>query len=327
MANTTANTSAFIEAEVYSSLVLRVLHDKLLGEAWYRNVSDFDNGTNYRVKVIGSTETQPVEEDRAIKYTPIDTADKVLNITNYEGTAFYITDKLRQDGAQIPQLLAARAMEDSRAIAESFESSFFRTAGLLSQTPGNRNNINGFAHRWVADSAANDSYKIGLQDFADMKVAFDKANVPLAGRIAVVDPVVEATLNKLAVSTLSMDRNPKWQQVLEEGFASNHQFLFNIFGWDIYTSNRLPTIGAPETITGPSGVAETAPVGSVTNIFMSVLDDSLKPIMGAWRQRPRAESERNKDLQRDEFVSTARWGFADQRDETLGVILTSASNY
>src|SRR5690606_22594779 len=127
----------------------------------------FDSGTNYRVKVIGASETQPVEEDRAIKYTPIDTGEVVLNITNYEGTAFYITDKLRQDGAQIPALLAARSMEDSRAIAESFESSFFRTAGLLSQTPGNTNAINGFAHRWVADAAADDSYKIGLQDFFD----------------------------------------------------------------------------------------------------------------------------------------------------------------
>lgn len=324
---TTANTAAFIEAEVYSSLILRVLHDQLLSEAWYRNVADFDSGTNYRVKVIGASETQPVEEDRAIKYTPIDTGEVVLNITNYEGTAFYITDKLRQDGAQIPALLAARSMEDSRAIAESFESSFFRTAGLLSQTPGNTNAINGFAHRWVADAAANNSYKIGLQDFFDMKVAFDKANVPLAGRVAVVDPVVEATLNKLAVTTLAMDRNPKWQQVLEEGFASNHQFLFNIGGWDIYTSNRLPRTTATETITGPSGVAETAPIGSVANVFMNVLDDSLKPVMGAWRQLPRAESERNKDLQRDEFVSTARWGFGSQRDETLGVILTSASNY
>lgn len=324
---TTANTSAFIEAEVYSDIIIRVLHDQLLTESWYRNVADFDHGTNYRLKTVGASETQPVEEDRAIKYTPIDTGEVVLNITNYEGTAFYITDKLRQDGSNIPALLAARAMEDSRALAERFESSYFETAGLLSQTPGNTNAINGFAHRWVADAAADNSHKVGLQDFFDMKLAFDKANVPVAGRIAVVDPVVEATLNKLATTTLAMDRNPKWQQVLEEGFARNHQFLFNIAGWDIYTSNRLPRIKAAETITGPSGAAETAAIGYVANIFQNVLDDSLKPVMGAWRQMPRAESERNKDLQRDEFVSTARWGFGSQRDETLGVILTSASNY
>jgi hypothetical protein len=68
-------------------------------------------------------------------------------------------------------------------------------------------------------------------------------------------------------------------------------------------------------------------VGSVANIFMSVLDDSTKPIMGCWRQAPQVEGERNKDLARDEFVTRARFGFGRQRPETLGVVLTSAVNY
>jgi hypothetical protein len=60
---------------------------------------------------------------------------------------------------------------------------------------------------------------------------------------------------------------------------------------------------------------------------MNVLDDSTKPIMGAWRQMPKVEGDRNKDLARDEFVTRARYGFGRQRPESLGVILTSASNY
>lgn len=324
---TTANTTAFIEAEVYSDLVLRALHDQMLPAGMYRDVSDFPSGTNYNVKVIGSATVQDVEEDKAIAYKPIDSNTLVLNITNYEGDAFYITDKLRQDGAQIDQLLSGRAMEGARALAESHESSFLRVAGITAQTASSANSINSRAHRWVADAAADNTFKIGLQDFADMKLSFDKAKVPMQGRIAIVDPVVEATLNKLAAATISMDRQPKWQQVLEEGFVKEHQFLFNLFGWDIYTSNRLATLSAAETITGPSAVAETAPVGSVANVFMSVLDDTTKPIMGAWRQFPKAESERNKDLARDEFVTRARWGFGRQRPESLGVILTSATNY
>lgn len=326
MAQTTANSSAFIEAEQYSQFILMNLHDGLLPETLYRNVTDFPAGTNLNIKVVGSATLQDVEEDKAIAYQPIDSGTVVLNITDYVGDAWYVTDKLRQDGAQIEQLMAARAMESTRAIQENFESKFLLTAGVTAQTASNRNDINGFAHRWVADAAADNSYKIGITDFIDMKLSFDKANVPQQGRIAIVDPVVEATLNKLA-ATFSVDRNPQFQQLLEEGFAKTNKFLFNLLGWDIWTSNRLPRLGATETITGPSGAAETAPVGSIANVFMSVLDDSTRPIMGAWRQQPVVEGERNKDLARNEFVTRARWGFGRQRPETLGVVITSATNY
>lgn len=326
MAQTTANSSAFVEAEQYSQFILLNLHDGLLPDTLYRNVTDFPAGTNLNIKVVGSATLQDVEEDKAIAYQPIDSGTVVLNITDYVGDAWYVTDKLRQDGAQIEQLMAARAMESTRAIQENFESKFLLTAGVTAQTASNRNDINGFAHRWVADAAADNSYKIGITDFIDMKLSFDKANVPQQGRIAIVDPVVEATLNKIA-ATFSVDRNPQFQQLLEEGFAKTNKFLFNLLGWDIWTSNRLPRLGATETITGPSGAAETAPVGSIANVFMSVLDDSTRPIMGAWRQQPVVEGERNKDLARNEFVTRARWGFGRQRPETLGVVITSATNY
>ena len=259
---TTANTSAFIEAEVYSDLVLRALHDQMLPAGMYRDVSDFPSGTNYNIKVVGSATIQDVEEDKAIAYKPIDTNTVVLNITNYEGDAFYITDKLRQDGAQIDALLSARAMEGARALAESHESSFLRVVGLTAQTASSANSINGRAHRWVADAAADNTFKVGLQDFADMKLSFDKAKVPMAGRIAIVDPVVEATLNKLAAATISMDRNPKWQEVLEDGFVREHQFLFNLFGWDIYTSNRLPVLPARSRSRSPIRAASPPPLRS-----------------------------------------------------------------
>jgi hypothetical protein len=39
---------------------------------------------------------------------------------------------------------------------------------------------------------------------------------------------------------------------------------------------------------------------------------------------PKVEGERNKDLRRDEFVTSARWGFGTQRVDTLGIYITSA---
>lgn len=326
MSQTTANSTAFIEAQVYSKFILENLNDGLLPGMFYRNVSDFPSGTTLNIKVVGSATIQDVEEDKAIAYTPIDSSTVTLTISEYVGDGWYVTDVLRQDGAQVEQLMAARSMESTRAIQESFESRFLRTAGITAQTASNTNSINGFAHRWIADEAADNTYKIGYRDFLDMKLSFDKANVPQAGRIALVDPVVEATLNRLAAASTA-DRNPQFQRLLEEGWAKDKKFVMNLFGWDIWTSNRLPTLSAAETITGPRGIAETAPAGSVCNIFMSILDDSTKPIMGCWRQMPQVEGERNKDLARDEFVCRARYGFGRQRPESLGVVITSASNY
>lgn len=321
----TGNTAAFIEAQQYSKFIIDNLHDGLLPGQWYRNVTDFPNGTTLNIKVVGTATIQDVEEDKAITYAPIDTNTITMSITDYIGDAWYVTDVLRQDGSQIEQLMAMRAQESTRAIQEDFESKFLLTAGITAQTASNGNAINGIDHRWVADSAADNSYKMGLSDFIDMKLAFDKANVPQAGRVALVDPVVEATLNKLAAN-FNVDRNPQFQALLEQGFVRDHKFLFNLFGWDIWTSNRLPRLAAAETITH-NGVADTAPAGAVANVFMSVLDDSVKPIMAAWRQQPSVEGERNKDLARDEFVTRARFGFGRQRPESLGVVITSATNY
>lgn len=325
MSQNTSNTQAFIEAQQYSQFILNNMHDGLLPGQFYRDVSDFPSGTTLNIKVVGAATVQDVEEERALTYLPIDTSTITLAITDYVGDAWYVTDVLRQDGSQIESLMAMRAMESTRALQEDFETKFLRTAGVTAQTAASGNQINGFDHRWVADSAADNSYKIGLTDFIDMKLSFDKANVPQGGRIALVDPVVEGTLNKLAAN-FNVDRNPQFQRLLEDGFVRDHKFLFNIYGWDIWTSNRLPRLTAAEAITHNS-VADTAPVGAVANIFMNVLDDSVKPIMAAWRQRPSVEGGRNKDLKRDEFNTTARFGFGRQRPESLGVVLTSATNY
>lgn len=322
---TTGNTQAFIEAQQYSKFIVDNLHDGLLPGQFYRNVSDFPNGTQLNIKVVGTATIQDVEEDKAITYAPIDTSTITLAITEYVGDAWYVTDMLRQDGSQIEQLMAMRASESTRAIQEDFETKFLNVAGITSQTLSNGNQINGFDHRWIADSAADNTYKIGLSDFVDMKLSFDKANVPQAGRVALVDPVVEATLNKLAAN-FNVDRNPKFQQLLEDGFVREHKFLFNLFGWDIWTSNRLARLAAAETITHNS-ISETAPAGSVANVFMCVADDSCKPIMGCWRQTPYVEGGRNYDLARDEFTTRARYGFGRQRPESLGVVITSATNY
>lgn len=312
---TSSSNTAFIEAQQYSSFILENMHDGLLPDNFYRDVSDFGSGTTLNIKTIGEAQIQEVSEDTPLKYSPIETGTVQLTITDYVGDAWYITDVMRQDGAQIDQLSAARGKECIRAIQENFETRFLKVCNEA-QTDANPNTINSQAHR-IASSETNNV--ASLQHFINMKLAFDKAEVPNGGRIAIVDPVVEATLNtKFQVTASTIDANPTFQMITENGLDRDHKFVINLFGWDIMTSNRLDT--------GDFGDGTTSVTGAVANVFMCIADDHCKPIMAAWRQQPKVEGERNKDLQRDEFVQTARWGIGAQRKDTLGILITSASN-
>lgn len=46
----TTNTRAFIESEQYSSFILTNMHDGLLPQTFYRDVSDFGSGTTLHIK-------------------------------------------------------------------------------------------------------------------------------------------------------------------------------------------------------------------------------------------------------------------------------------
>lgn len=312
MAQNRANTQAFIEAEQYSSFILQNLHDGLLPEAMYRNVTDFGSGNTLHIKTVGTVTIQDGAEEVPFDYTPIESGEVTLTITDYVGDAWYVTDELREDGSQVETLLSARSTESTRAIQETFETRFLRKANS-SQVNGSPNLVNGFPHR-IASTATNNVAT--LDAFINMKLAFDKANVPMAGRVAIVDPVMAATLGRLV--TINSQVTPFAENILENGFARDHEFIMNLYGWHIITSNRLPT--------GTFSDGTTTVNNAVANIFMSVADDNTKPIMAAWRRMPKVEGERNKDLRRDEFVTSARWGFGTQRVDTLGVYITSAVN-
>ena len=322
MAHSTGNTTAFIEAEQYSNFILSNMHDGLLPEGFYRNVSDFPNGSTLNIKVVGSATIRDQEEDQPIQYDPIDTSTVTLTITDYVGDGWYINDVLRQDGAQIDSLHAARGKESTRALQEHFESRFLQACNDA-QTADAANAVNSIAHRITANGA---NRELELADIAHMKLGFDKANVSAGGRIAIVDPVVEATLNTLT-NLVNVSNNPMFEGIINEGFARDHKFVRNIFGFDIYTSNRLDTVAAETSAVDRSGNTTATVAGDIANVFMSVLDDSTKPIMGAWRQMPSVEGERNKDLARDEYVTRSRFGFGAQRTESLGIIMTNPTVY
>ena len=311
----TTNTTAFIEQEIYSDFILRNLDDGLLGEQYYRNVADFGSGDTLNIPTIGSVTIQEGTENEAFVYNPIDTGRVTLIIDDYVGDAWYVSDDTREDGTNIDALMAARSAESTRAIQENFETRFLATANA-GQTNAAANLINGFAHRIASAVATSGRENTFLTShLVSMRLAFDKANVPMQGRVFIADPVVEATLNNLV--TITNDVTPFAESILRSGMSAGMRFVGQLYGFDIILSNRLPT--------GSLGDGTTTVTNGVANIAMCVLDDQTKPVMAAWRRMPRVEGERNKDLRRDEFVVSARWGVGVQRVDTLGVIITDAA--
>lgn len=327
MSQLTTNTTAFIEAQQYSQFIVDNLPDYLLPEGFWRDVSDFGSGTTLNIKTVGTVTLQDAAEDVPLAFNPIDTGTITLTITDYVGDAWRVSDDLREDGSQVDTLMAMRAVESTRALATNHESRFLAVANLA-QTNANVNLVNGRPHRWIAGGSGVTTRIMSLEDFIAMKLAFDKANVPAGGRVALVDPIVEASINSLT-NLVNVSNNPMFEGIVTEGFARDHKFVKNIFGFDVYTTNHNPIKTATEAINASTyGLANTtAAVGDIANIFMSVTDDSTKPIMHAWRRQPSTEGWRDPEGRGDKFQVTSRFGFGAQRVDTLGVILTTSLTY
>lgn len=83
MSQNRSNSTAFIEAEVYSSMILRNLTDGLLPGQFSRNVSDFGSGNTLHIKSVGSVTIQDGAEEVPFDYTPIESGEVTMTISDY----------------------------------------------------------------------------------------------------------------------------------------------------------------------------------------------------------------------------------------------------
>ena len=105
--------------------------------------------------------------------------------------------------------------------------------------------------------------------------------------------------------------------IVSDGIATGMKFVKNIYGFDVFESNHLK-INAAETLEA------VAIEGFANNLFFSAAP-GVSPFKGAWRQMPQVDTEFNMHKQRDEFVTTARYGLAFYRPENMVVVPTSIS--
>ena len=312
----TSTADHLIRSEVWSSELKEVLRDELMGMGYVRWLDEFPDGDQLTIPSVGNLPVRDYAEDNAVVYDRMDTGEFTFSITEYISSATYITNKAKQDMYYLSQLEAKFVPEMRRAIMERLESDIFALAN--SQTASNANTINGAAHRFVATGGSNGARIMQPQDFAKAKFGLKKANVPLTNLIAVVDPSVAYHL-ETATNLVNVSNNPQWEGIIETGLTTGMRFIRNVFGFDVYESNYLAgSAVASEAIGGDSVSA----ANGVANVLFSAAGGDVNPFIGAWRQQPEVDSEYNKDFQRDEYVTTARYGLSLYRPENLIVVLS-----
>lgn len=313
-----ANTPNLIRSQVWSNQIKQLLLDDLIAMQHVRMISDFPDGFTLNIPSIGEAETADFTEGQAIKYNSMDTGNFQFQFDNYKYSANAISEKFKRDSYYSADVIAAFVPRQHRALMEAVETNIL-AKGNAGQTSGSTNIINTADHRFVATGPGSG---ITFPDLARARYALTKANVPLNNLCGIVDPSVAYSFETQANVVNLLTPAVRWQSLPTDGLVTGFKFRFQIFGFDLYESNYLPSI-ASESITS-GGVAGSVTNG-VANYFFSATPGDTLPWVGAFRQMPTVYSEFNKDLQQEEYLTIAEWGFKLYRPENFVTILTNIS--
>lgn len=317
MAGMTSAVNYLTRSDVWGQELKELLRDEMQAQRYVRMLEGFPDGDTFHIPQIGATTVRDYTEDSAVTYDPLATADFTFTVDKYLASSTYITKKAEQDLFYANELMSRFVPEQERAIMEHFETTTFAApeAGVAANSA---EAINGIAHRISGGNAG----RIELADFAYARFALKKANVPDQAMVAIVDPSVEFTLNTLS-NLVNVSNNPKFEGIVSAGVATGMRFVANVYGFDVYTSNYLPdnTDTALAERDGTTTNNFSVDNGKV-NMFFSA-QAVANPFVGAWRQMPEVDYEYNKDYQRHEYVTTARYGVKLYRPEGIVRIATN----
>ena len=318
MISSNTDMQRLIRSEVYSSELKEILRDEMQAQRYVRILDGFPDGDTFTIPTIGETTVSTYTEDAAVSYVPMDTAEFSFTVDQYLQSASYITKKAAQDSFYSAQLEARFVPEQERAIMEHFESTTF-AAPEVGVTANSAETTDGVAHRISGGNAG----VLELEDFAFARYALKKSNVPDRGMVAIVDPSVEYQLNTLT-NIVNVSNNPMWEGIVRDGIATGMRFVANVYGFDVYTSNYLKSSVADAALAERDGSTtnDFSSTNGVANLFFSA-DATANPFVGAWRQMPEVDYEYNKDYQRHEYVTTARYGVKKYRPEGIVTVVTN----
>ncbi len=326
----TGNSSLITRQELWSAQLKELLRDELDAQRWVDWLSEFPDGTTFTMPSVGDAVTQEIVEDIAVTYQSLDQGEFQFVIDRYIGSAHSISKKNLLDSFYAQRVLGSFVEKEHRAIMEVLESDVLRAVGPNAsqggQTVSVHNGVNGYDHRYIGTGTGD---TMAPEDFAYAKLALKKANVPMTQLVAIVDPNTAYTLETTS-NIVNLSNNPMWEGIITTGLTTGMRFVRNVFGFDVYESNYLDSAGSgattTETVTSVGHHSDNLAVANagVQNIFFSA-EPSVLPIVGAIRQMPEVHAEYNKDIPREEVVTTAYWGLKLNRPENLVVCITDTT--
>ena len=319
MSMNTSNMSLLTRSEIWSTELKDILRDEMMAQRYVKMLDGFPDGDQFTIPSIGQAQVDNYAEDTAVEYRPMDTGEFTFTIDKYLSSASYMTKKAMQDAFYSSEMMSRFVPEQERAIMAHFEATTLATPETGVSANSNEA-IDGVEHRWAAGGTG---AVINVDDFARARFALKKANVPDRNLVAVVDPSVEFTLNTLS-SLTTVANNPKWEGIVSTGIATGMNFIANIYGFDVYTSNYLKDTTDGALDTAADAAVDFSTVNGKANLFFSA-DQAATPFVGAWRQTPDVDTEYNKDFQRQEFVTTARYGVKLYRPENMVRVISKTN--
>ena len=318
----TQNSQAAIRALVYSGMLREALEPELMAINYVDEITDFPDGDKFQEVEMSGATVSDYHEGEEIDFKNIEFGTRDFEINEYVNSGHHVTAKFAQDSYLSAQIMAKIPALEARAISADLEAKILKLA--MKQTNNDANLLNGLRHRFVAGSATDGHGVLTPEDFAYATVALKKVNY-VGPKIAIIPSYQEYAIVSNPRIKGSLEYNPKFEGIVREGAMSGMKFSFNIYGWDVYTSEFLPVSSGETSLTNRDGdVTYTA----LNNCGVAVLFTNIagrRPFRMAWRQRPYFEGQWNMTKQREEYVTIARYGLGLGDVENLVVILCKDS--
>jgi hypothetical protein len=318
----TQNSQAVIRALVYSGMLREALEPELMAMNYVDEITDFPDGDKWQEVEMSGATVSDYHEGEEIDFKNIEFGTREFEINEYVNSGHNVTAKFAQDSYLASQIMAKIPGLEARAIAADLETKILKLA--MKQTNNEANKLNGLNHRFVAGTEEEGFGILTPEDFAYASVALKKVNY-VGPKVAIIPSYQEYEIVKNPRIKASLQFNPSFEGIVRDGAMTGMKFSFNIYGWDVYTSEFLPTSSGETALKDREGKQGFS---ALDNMGVAVLFTNIagrRPFRMAWRQRPYFEGQWNMNKQREEYVTIARYGLGLGDVENLVVILCKDS--
>jgi len=304
---TTATGKAAIKAKIYSAQLREQLQPALNAMNFVDVITGFPDGDSWYEAEIGNATMRDFQEGSTIAYDSLDIGSREFTINNYVSSGHKISEKFLQDSYLSSQIAAKIPGLEARAIYVDLETKIL--ANQAGQTASDENVIDGVKHRFVAGgpTASGGTARYGTLVPEDFFYAGAGLTVHgyTASRVAIVPAWQEYAIPANPDFMESLNFNPKWEGIVATGAVSGMKFVFNIAGFDVYTSNYTPVV--TETLESRAVDTDVTCTGAGVAMLFSN-EPGRRPWRLAWRMMPKMESEWDMDTREEKYVTVARYG-------------------